>query len=260
MKTASLIRKLASLFPQRLRDDFDYGGLMVGPYREETKRVFLCLDFDRTLFGRIEEFKPDLILTHHPFFFGNPKEILFHDEEKRESYAFLKARGIALSSYHTNFDRAKGGMNDALASRLGLSEVKPLLGDSMARGGVLPQRMGIEEFASYVLKRFDLPYLGLIKEGKGEVQKVALVGGGGWRSWKLAKEEGYDAYLSGDCPHHERREIILSHYNYLDIPHEVESIFIDRMTEILLDIDQDLIVSGFAHERPWEIVLPKDSK
>lgn len=260
MKTSRLIRKLAAFYPQHLRDPWDFGGLMVGPYPEETRRVFLCLDFDRTLLGDVKRFKPDLILTHHPFFFGKPKDILEKDEEKRESYAFLKEKGIALASYHTNFDRAKRGMNDALAERLGLSDIHPLEAESMARGGTLSQPMEIHAFASYVLERFGLPYLGLIAEGKKEVSKVAIIGGGGWSFFKAAQAEGYDAYLSGDCPHHGRREIILSHYNYLDIPHEVESIFIEQMTKILLEIDQSLIVEGRAHERPWEIVLASPSR
>lgn len=259
MKTASLLRSLASFYPAKIRDPYDYGGLMVGHYKKETERIFLTLDFDSTLFKEVLSFRPDLIITHHPFFFGEKKEILERDEEKRESYGFLLKHDVALSSYHTNFDRGNEGMNDAIARALGLADIQRLEGDDMARGGLLPHEMGQKEFVLYVLKALSLPYGTFIGEGKERIRKVAVVGGGGWRSAFVAKEEGYDAFISGDCPHHGRREIILSHYNYIDIPHEVEEIFIDQMTKTLLKINQNLTIKGIKHEQPAALFY-NDSK
>ena len=254
MKTKSLIRHLATIYPQKLRDSYDFGGLMVGPYKEETKRILLCLDYDETIEDKAISFKPDLIITHHPFFFGNPKKILEESAEKRRSFEFLKREGIPLASYHTNFDRAKEGMNDALAEALCLSEILPLKGDDMARGGKLPFAMSMDDLSRYVIEKLGIPYVGLIKEGKEKVSRVALIGGGGWRSFPTAMEEGYDAFLSGDCPHHGRREIILSHYNYIDMPHEVETIFVDKFANTLLNINHELTIFKVRQEHPWEIV------
>lgn len=259
MKTKSLIRRLAEIYPQRLRDSYDFGGLMVGPYKEETKRILLCLDYDETIEEKAISFKPDLIITHHPFFFGNSKKILEANAEKRRSFEFLKKEGIPLASYHTNFDRAKEGMNDALAEALFLSGIASLKGDDMARGGKLPFAMSMDDLSKYVIEKLNLPYVGAIKEGKKKVSTVALIGGGGWRSFATAMEEGYDVFLSGDCPHHGRREIILSHYNYIDMPHEVETIFVDKFANILLKINHELTILKVRHEHPLEIVQ-RDSK
>lgn len=259
MKTKSLIRRLATIYPQKLRDSYDFGGLMVGPYKEETKRILLCLDYDETIEEAALSFGPDLIITHHPFFFGHPKKILRDDAEKRRSFDFLKQHGIPLASYHTNFDRAKEGMNDALAEALSLSDIAPLKGEDMARGGKLPHCMNMESLSKYVIEKLGLAYVGTINEGKEMISSLALIGGGGWRSYRAAMEEGYDAFLSGDCPHHGRREITLSHYNYIDMPHEVETIFVDKFANTLLNIDHDLTILKVAHERPWDIVQ-RDSK
>ena len=259
MKTRSLIRKLASLYPQRLRESYDYGGLQVGHFKEETNRIFLALDFDETLLNKVLSFKPDLIITHHPFFFGPKKAILEKDPEKKKAYDFLIEKGVPLVSYHTNFDRAKGGMNDALAKALELENIKPLEEDDMGRGGFLKKEMPIDDFVDYALEKLNAPYGGLINEGKKTIRSVAIIGGGGARSYLAALNEGYDIYLSGDCPHHVRREIILNHYNYLDLPHEIESIFIDSMTNVLLNIDHSLTITGVKHEKPWKI-YERDSK
>ena len=259
MKTRSLIRKLATFYPKRLREKYDFGGLEIGRYKEETTRIFLALDFDESLLGEVSSFHPDLIITHHPFFFGKASRILETDGQKKRCYDFLLKERIPLASYHTNFDRATFGMNDALAEALELENIKPLEGDDMARGGALKKSMPIEEFVSYALEKLNASYGGLIGEGKKNIRSVAIIGGGGSRSYKAAIEEGYDIFLSGDCPHHIRREIILSHYNYLDLPHEIESIFIDRMTNILLTIDHSLTIKGIKHEKPWSL-CQRDSK
>jgi hypothetical protein len=49
--------------------------------------------------------------------------------------------------------------------------------------------------------------------------------------------------------HHGRREIVLRHYNYLDLPHEIEKAFMSRMTKTLLNIDQTLTISSVDHEQ-----------
>jgi putative NIF3 family GTP cyclohydrolase 1 type 2 len=87
---------------------------------------------------------------------------------------------------------------------------------------------------------FGVSYGLLIAAGKPMISSVAMIGGGGWMENVNAQAEGYDIYLSGDCPHHGRREIVLRHYNYLDLPHEIEKAFMTRMTKTLLNIDQTI--------------------
>ena len=92
----------------------------------------------------------------------------------------------------------------------------------------------------------------LIANGKPVVESAAIIGGGGSRDWRVAKEAGFDIYISGDTPHHVRRDIILNNYNYLDMPHEIEKIFIPQMKKILLELDDSLEILTIDHEK-----LPK---
>ena len=256
MKTRSLLRKLAKFYPKRLREPWDYGGLMAGKRKEEIKRVVLLLDLDPISFALAKDFHPDAIFTHHPFFFGPKKKILKEDEEKANLVREIEKENIMVFSYHTNFDAAIYGMNDALAKKLLLEDIQPLVGDSMAFGGHLPQKMEIHEFATYALNKLGSESASLIASSP-YVYRVAILGGAGSRSWKMAKEEGYDIFVSGDCPHHVRRDIINAHYNYLDIPHEIERAFMERMKEVLLEIDPSLEIISFDHEKEWETILKK---
>lgn len=65
----------------------------------------------------------NVLLTHHPLFF-HPLPRL--DDSTYEGRFALKAvqHGISVIAAHTNWDAAPGGVNDVLASRLGLSDVQ----------------------------------------------------------------------------------------------------------------------------------------
>jgi putative NIF3 family GTP cyclohydrolase 1 type 2 len=92
MNTRSLLRSLAVYYPQRLRESYDLGGLMVGKLPLETKKIFLCLDFDDEVYPLALKEKPDLILTHHPFFFGTRNKILKEDPVKAALYEKMLKR------------------------------------------------------------------------------------------------------------------------------------------------------------------------
>lgn len=254
MKTAILLNKLAHYYPQRLRDKGDFGGLMEGKLPSEIHKIMLCLDFDDELYLHALQEKPDLIITHHPFIFGTKFKVLSEDPIKKDLYLRMEKAGIPIYSYHTNFDSGTPGMNDELAEKLSLGSVHPLQSSIMARGGILPKPMEVHAFAHYAKERLGVAYGLLIAEGKKEISSVALIGGGGWRENVLAQQEGYDIFLSGDCPHHGRREIVLRHYNYLDLPHEIEKAFMSRMTKTLLIIDHSLEIVSFDHEQLPEVI------
>ena len=122
----------------------------------------------------------------------------------------------------------------------------------MARGGILKKSMNVNDFAKYAKEKLDVNYGLLLPYGKSEITSVAIVGGGGWYGYRNAQEEGYDIFISGDIPHHGRRGVISYQYNYLDLPHEIEKIFMKQMKKVLLDIDNQLNVMTIDHEE-----LPK---
>ena len=256
MNTIKLLRKLSVRFPKSIKSRGDRIGLMSGKLPEEVETILLCLDFDDTVYALIPslEKKPDLILTHHPFIYGTRYRVLKRDPVKKDLVERIEKLGIPVYSMHTNFDSGRGGMNDALANALKLTDIKPLEFAPMARGGKLPKKMEIHEFAKYANKCLNLEYSHLIHAGKDEIESVAIIGGAGSREALAAKLEGYDIFLSGDAPHHARRDIISNHYNYLDVCHEVERIFMPTMKKLLLEIDPTLNVEIIDHEKLPELI------
>ena len=256
MKTNLLLRQLAKYFPKRIKSKGDFVGLMTGKLKEDTNHIVLCLDLDEISLNEILKLdhKPDLILTHHPFIYGTRYRTLKYDEIKRDLVLKVDELDLPIYSMHTNFDTGCRGMNDALAKKMGLTNIRPLELCSMARGGELKEEMEIHEFAKKFNKIMGLEYSLLVHAGKDMIKSVAIVGGGGSRRYKEAMKEGYDLFISGDAPHHVRREVIANHYNYLEVSHEVERIFMPTMKELLLEFDPNLRVDIIDHEKIPELI------
>lgn len=258
MKTKSLVSKLSRKYPKRNAQWYDYPGLQVSHFRDETKCVLLCLDFDSDVFKYIKdnnlENKIDLIITHHPFIYGKRKEVLENDYLKEQLVEELEKLNLPVLSFHTNFDNADDGMNDVLTTLLELKNVRKLVSDKAARGGDLPKTMTPENFAKYAINKLGVDYGLLMDYGVKEIKSVAIVGGGGWKSYKSAQLESFDAFISSDMPHHARRDIALYKFNYLDIPHEVEKAFIPFMKEKLLSIDSSLEIITVDHEKMPKVI------
>lgn len=255
MNTRSLLLKLSKRFPKRIAlKHHDHVGLMTGTLPKEVNNILLCLDFDEEVLPIVLEKKPDLIITHHPFIYGTKYKVFKYDEKKKILCEKIDNANIPVYSMHTNFDEGKGGMNDALALKMGLDNIYAPEGDKMMRIGYLKEKMEIHEAAKHIKEALNVSYSLLIKGNDNLIEKIGIVGGGGSRSYKIAMEEGCDLYISGDIPHHVRRDVITSKFNFLDMPHEIEKIFMPTLKKILLDIDPTLNVEIVDHEILPEVI------
>ena len=249
MKTRKLIRGIYKKYPKYLQEGYDHVGRQIGKTPEETHKVLVCLDYDSSLNEIVREFKPDLIITHHPFIFGTRYRVL-QDEYKLETTRFIEEEmKTCIYSFHTNFDNSKEGMNYLLSHKLGLKDIYQSSLSPALFIGYLDQEMDVKEYSKIVKERLDVSYIEAILEGKSKIKKVGIIGGAASSYYRFGLEEDLDLYISGDCPHHLRREMIERKVNYFDIPHEVEKIFIEGIEKDLLEMDSSLIIKKIYHEK-----------
>lgn len=250
MNGRSFISIIGKKFPKRIAEKYhDYVGLMTGVIPNEVNKVLLCLDYDEEVHEIAKEYKPDLVLSHHPFFYGDKKWVLENYPFKKALYEEINKEGINIFSLHTNFDECKDGMNDALVDALNLKDVYSASNYPMMRVGYLSNEMDIQDFAKYAKECLKVNYGLLINAGKQKVKKVAIIGGGAANEYPHALEEGADIYISGDVKHPVRREMISLKMNYLDLPHEIEKIFIPQMKKIINNIDSSIDILCVDHEK-----------
>ena len=195
------VRELYDLFdarfPVSLREGWDNDGLMLCPDPDkEVKRVLIALDATRQVADYAVQNGFDLILTHHPMIF-HPLTALTPEHHVARKAMLLLQNGISVFSFHTRLDAAEGGVNDTLASLLGLSAVSPFgEGESqMGRIGTLPTPMPLDKFAEFVKRTLHSDCC--LYAGNRMASRVAILGGDGKDFVPYAREAGADTYLSG---------------------------------------------------------------
>lgn len=257
MELRKLIRSLSRYYPFTLSDFWDFPGYQTG-YKNpamEIRKILLCLDFTEEVFPIAKKEQPDLILTHHPFFFGKKKAVLLQDplKAKLEEEVLTKLH-CPIYSYHTCFDKAEGGMNDTLLSMLGYEDIV-VCEDSLTRLVHLEKETTVKEIAEKFKTTFSLPYVFYHEGSPSCITSFAFVAGGGSSMFMDAKKFGADLYVSGDCPHHTRLDMKRYKMNYIDISHEVEEIgFIKGMSKTLSAIDPTLNIIPCFYEKDFTLL------
>jgi dinuclear metal center YbgI/SA1388 family protein len=122
MPTVSdIITQLDQIAPPHLAETGDPIGLHVGSRTNEVRKVRVCVDTCPRVVDAALAQGADLIVSHHPLIYTPLKSITDGDPVAGTAAKLVRANA-SLFALHTNFDSAPGGINDALASRLGLRE------------------------------------------------------------------------------------------------------------------------------------------
>lgn len=232
------------LAPKSLAEPWDNVGLMVGNLNQRVTTVFVCLDVTLANVRAAIECGADLIVSHHPLIFSPMRRIVEQDISGKIIRDLIRNE-ISVYSAHTNLDHADGGMNDALAERLTLNNVRRFtaeeavseLGtptDNIGRIGTLEAPMALENFVDVVKHALSCKSIRYVGEPNSAVQKVALCSGSGGDGIYTAYRAGADAYVTSDIKHHEAQLAQELGINLIDAGHfETENIICSFMTEFL---------------------------
>jgi len=199
MTVIEFYNKLSELYPSSLSSSWDNDGLMCcADSSAQVKRVLVSLDATDAALSYALENGSDTILTHHPLIFKGLKALNEFDVVGRRVIKAMKA-GLSVIFLHTRLDAGEGGVNDILASLLGLCDTVPF-GDS---DSPTLGRIGICDIAD------EASFAERIKEATGvpsvtayvcrPIHTVAVVGGGGGDLISDAKRCGADTLVTGEC-------------------------------------------------------------
>ncbi|MEZ4357297.1 MAG: Nif3-like dinuclear metal center hexameric protein [Eubacteriales bacterium] len=122
MKPCEFAKIIDKIAPEKTACSWDNSGLIIDLGKDITG-IMIALDLKEEVIDQAILKKCNMILTHHPIMFNAIKRISSEDEQG-ELIAKLIINGISLYSAHTTFDACSGGINDALAKKLGLNKVK----------------------------------------------------------------------------------------------------------------------------------------
>jgi len=236
-----VIKFLEKKFPTNLAYDWDNVGLQIGDINCEVKKMMVALDATTPVIDEAISKDVDLIITHHPFIFAPLKSIDLGIPQGKNIQKLIK-NDIAIYAMHTNYDIAPGGMNDILAERIGLRDVKPfaMIDDvhGLGRIGKLEKAMNIDSFSNDLYEQL-APYIGVISnvecENIGNIETVAVIGGSGGKYIHDAKAAGADVLITGDVTYHiaiDAKDIGLT---LLDIGHFAEVVMETSVADLIAE-------------------------
>ncbi len=224
---------LSEIAPKNLSEQWDNDGVMLcGNMKQQVKRAVACLDLTESAVDYCIGSGANVLITHHPYIF-RPISNITGDEYRVLSK--LINNNISVLSYHTRLDSADGGVNDTLAQKLGLCEIRKFdtAYTQMARMGTLPEKLSPEAFGRFLLEKLDCKNIRASYASK-DIHTVALVGGSGKDFIKDAYLSGADAFVTSEVPHHifyEAKQMGISVY---DCGHYyTENVITQKIVQIL---------------------------
>lgn len=126
MKVADIIGALSQIAPPALQEDYDNSGLIVGAPDAPVSKALLTLDCTEAVVQEAIDLGCELIVAHHPIVFKGLKRLNGSDYVQRTVIKAIQAN-VAVYACHTNLDNVLyRGVNEKIASRLGLSGLKIL--------------------------------------------------------------------------------------------------------------------------------------
>ena len=122
---ADIIEVMETVAPIRLAEAWDNVGLQLGQEDWPVRRIWVALDPSPDVIHEACKSSVDLLITHHPLIFEPLRAIDF----KTPIGSVIKMaiqHHLALFVAHSNLDSAVEGLNDFLARRIGLENLKVL--------------------------------------------------------------------------------------------------------------------------------------
>ncbi len=216
---------LDQLAPCELAEDWDNTGLLVGDPDTDVTRLMTCLTITPESTAEAVERGAQLIISHHPLPFHPLSRITTTTTPGRLVWQLARA-GIAVYSAHTRFDSTRTGINQQLAARIGLQDLRPLtpLPDQPAVGtgriGELPAEMPLLRFAEFLKSSLALKQIDVAGPLDTPIRSIAVACGSGGSLLEAACAAGCDTFLTGESNFHTALEcrargvslVLIGHY------------------------------------------------
>lgn len=217
---------LDKMAPFSIQESFDNAGFLVGWEDAPVKKILVALDVTEDVIREAVERNCSLLVTHHPVIFHPVKSLTADDPVGRRLLMLVENR-IAAICAHTNLDAVAGGVNDALAERLGLTQVEQLHQNGVdekgrpygiGRIGIVPPYKHLEDFAVFVRDRLQAKGLRFTNVGK-PVHRVAVGGGACGDMLADAAALGCDTFVTADVKYNVFLDAKEMGVNLLDAGH-----------------------------------------
>ena len=221
MKVKEIIEIMNTIAPPELALSFDHVGLMTGSVSNDVKKILVCLDLDGRVLDEAEKLGCNMVITHHPLIF-HPVEDLTEDGVRGRLLCRIVRDGLNVFSAHTNLDFTEGGVNDALAGKLGLTNITSTP-DGLHRYGVLPSSVPFKEFAALADERLSAEGVKCVVPDAFDIEKKISKVGVSCGSYdgevEWIYENNIDVLVTGEVKHSAAIDLSMENFATISAGH-----------------------------------------
>ena len=235
---------LDGLAPFSLQMDFDNAGFLVGRGDRTVDKVLVSLDITEEVVAEAAQLGCQLIVSHHPVIFFPAKSVTDATPDGRILLSLVE-HNIAAVCAHTNLDAVCGGVNDALARKLGLTNIEQLKQDGVDSSG-RPYGIGrvgntagvpmyAPAFAAFVKETLGANGVRFV-DARRPVRRVAVGGGACADMLKDALALGCDTFVTADVKYNGFLDAKALGVNLIDAGHyPTEQVVVPVLAKCLTD-------------------------
>ncbi len=239
-----ILEMVDGIAPFGLAEKWDNCGLQAGDPGWPVRRIMVCLDVSAKAIAEAKKSNCDLLLSHHPLMIS-PEKSLDFSRMPGLAVAASAVDKIAIVSAHTNLDKAKNGLNDYFALKLGIACTGPFFIDSPAnpdhpmagigRMGTLAEKMTLKALGEKIKSDLRMDHLRVIGDLGTTVQQVALCTGSGGSLCDHFLASPAQVFLTGDLKYHEARDIESCGKAAVDVGHFASEHIVTELLKSRLD-------------------------
>lgn len=249
---------LDGLAPFNLQMSFDNAGFLVGHGDSEVTKILVSLDITEKVACEAAKVGAELIVSHHPVIFHPARDITSDTPTGRKLLALVENR-IAAICAHTNLDAVAGGVNDALARKLGLVNIGQLHQDGIApdgepygigRIGSVTKEQTLTDFAAFVKDALGSNGVRYVDGGR-PVRRVAVGGGSCSDMMENALAHECDTFVTADVKYDGFLDAKAQGLNLIDAGHfPTENVVCSVLADWLKKgfPDMEILLSKCHHE------------
>ncbi len=270
VKTKDILDLINCIAPFDIAEDWDNSGLQAGNLTWQVKKIMIALDVTMPLMIAAKKNNCDLVITHHPLMLTPEKSIDFN-KMPGNAIEIAAKHGISIISAHTNLDKAKDGLNDYFAKKIGIEKAKVFLIDGpsstikdepigMGRIGYLKSQTVLKHLVHQLKKKLDLRHMRVTGDIDLPVRSVAVCTGSGGSLLEEFLTSEADVYITGDIKYHEARRVEEFSKGLIDVGHfgseniAVDLLF-DKLDQSVSNAGLNIKIEKFKKEKDPFIIV-----
>lgn len=213
LKVSDIVALMEETAHPRLALAWDNVGLLMGRADRTVTKVCMALDPSPAVVKEAVKAGAQMLITHHPLFLRPIKSLDF-SSPLGNLIEIATKNDLAIYAAHTNLDRSRGGVNEILAEKLGISEIRAMEADpndafdfGLGFSGELPRPFDFGDLCRHVAKCLGIGWLRAAGNPGVPVSRVAVCAGGGRSMVGAFLASDAQVFITGDLGHHDARDI-----------------------------------------------------